>query len=142
MANKVDDLLEDAVRRVGRFAMFSDATKAAELRNVLEDLKTAIAEERKIPPRNTAKLVEEIQAINASLDQPDAVPLIRGHVYAALSSRPRVCDVNSLEALTVLVVKTFLANDYCKDLSAQVKAIIEAAIKASLKIAYETAKEE
>lgn len=141
MANNVDEILEEAVRRVGWFAMFSDATKAAELHNVLEDLKTAIAEERKIPPRNTAKLVEEIQAINASLDQPDAIPLIRGHVYAALRNRPRVCDVNSLEALTVLVVKTFLANDYCKDLSAQVKAIIEAAIIASLKIAYEPVKE-
>jgi hypothetical protein len=84
-------------------------------------------------------MYEEICEISKDLDRPDALRLIRGHVYAALRSRPRVCDVNSLEALSDFVVKTFLAQDYCKDLSAQVKAIIEAAIKASIKIAYEPA---
>ena len=136
MANNVDEILEEAIRRVGWFAMHGDATEAAELRNVLEDLKTAIAEERKIPPRNTAKLVEEIQAINASLDQPDAIPLIRGHVYAALSSRPRVCDVNSLEALSDFVVKIFRGRELCKDMPAPLKAMIEAGIRTALAIAY------
>lgn len=137
MANKVDELLEDAVRRVGMLAMFGDSTEAAGLRNLLEDLKTAIAEERKIPPRNTAKLFEEIQEINASLDQPDAIPLIRGHVYAALASRPRVCDVNSLEALSDFVVKCFLSTGSVKG----AQEVVEAVVRATLAIAYEPAKE-
>lgn len=141
MANKVDELLEDAVRRVGWFAMFSDVTEATELRNVLEDLKNAIAEERKIPPRNTAKLFEELAEISACLDQPDAIPLIRGHVYAALSSRPRVCDVNSLEALSDFVVKIFRGRELCKDMPAPMKAMIDAGIRAAIKIAYEPTKE-
>ena len=142
MANKVDELLADAVEWVGRLAMFGDSTEAAGLRNVLEDLKTAIAKERKIPPRNTAKLFEELRAIGSCIDQPDAIPLIRGHVYAALSSRPRVCDVNSLEALSDFVVKTFRCNELCKDISATLKAMIEAGIRAALEIAYEPATEE
>lgn len=135
MANKVDELLEDAVRRVGMLAMFGDSIEAAGLRNVLEDLKTAIEEERKIPPRNTAKLFEEIQEINASLDQPDAIPLIRGHVYAALASCPRVCDVNSLEALSDFVVKCFQSMGSVKG----AKDALEAVVRAALKIAYEPA---
>ena len=141
MANNVDEILEDAVRRVEWFAINSDASKAAALRNLLEDLKTAIAEERKIPPRNTAKLFEELAEISACLDQPDAIPLIRGHVYAALSSRPRVCDVKSLEALSDFVVKTFRGNELCKDMPDSITAIIEAGIRAAIKIAYEPVKE-
>lgn len=137
MANKVDELLEDAVERVGWFAMHSDAHVASNLRFVLEDLKTAIAEERKIPPRNTAKLFEELRAIGSCIDQPDAIPLIRGHVYAALSSRPRVCDVNSLEALSDFVVKCFQSMGSVKG----AKDALEAVVRATLKIAYEPAKE-
>lgn len=137
MANKVDEILEDAVRRVGWFAMHGDAYQAAELRNVLEDLKTAIAEERKISPRNTAKMVEELIEISASLDQPDAIPLIRGHVYAALTSRPRVCDVNSLEALSDFVVKCFQSMGSVKG----AKDALETVVRATLKIAYEPATE-
>lgn len=138
MSNKVDELLEDAVRRVGMLAMFGDSTEAAALRNVLEDLKTAIAEERKIPPRNTAKLFEEIQEINASLDQPDAIPLIRGHVYAALASRPRVCDINSLDTLSDYIVK-FLHNHYGSLFNGN-KETSQAVVRATLRIAYEPAK--
>lgn len=137
MANQVDDLLEEAVRRVGWFGMFSDATKAAGLRNVLEDLKTAIAEERKIPPRNTAKMFEEILEIQASLAQPDAIPLIRGHVYAALSTRPRVCDVHSLESISDFVVKCFQSTGSVKG----AKKAVEAVVRTTLAIAYEPVKE-
>lgn len=141
MANKVDELLEDAVERVGWFAINSDAHVASQLRFVLEDLKTAIAEERKIPPRNTAKLFEELRAIGSCIDQPDAIPLIRGYVYDALSSRPRVCDVNSLESLSDFVVNIFRGNELCKDMPDPMKAMIDAGIRAAIKIAYEPAKE-
>lgn len=137
MANKVDEILEDAVRRVGMLALFGDSTEAAELRNVLEELKTAIAEERKIPPRNTAKLVEEIREINASLDRPDALRLIRGHVYAALRYRPRICDVNSIEALTGRIVNSILEGKIIKG----AKDAITAVVSATLAIAYEPIKE-
>ena len=137
MANKVDEILEDAVRRVGMLALFGDSTEAAELRNVLEELKTAIAEERKIPPRNTAKLVEEIREINASLDRPDALRLIRGHVYAALRYRPRICDVNSIEALTGRIVNSILEGKIIKG----AKDAITAVVSATRAIAYEPIKE-
>lgn len=139
MPNKVDQILNDAFTIVDRLAHDGDVHVAAKLRCALETLADAIEEERKLPPRNAAKMYEEICEISKDLDRPDALRLIRGHVYAALRSRPRVCDVNSLESLSDFVVKTFRGHKLCNDLPEPIKAMIDAGIRAAIEIAYDPA---
>ena len=137
MSNKVDQTLNDAFTIVDRFAHDGDVYVAAKLRCALETLADAIEEERKLAPRNAAKMYEELCEISKDLDRPDALRLIRGHVYAALRYRPRVCDVNSLEALSDFVVKCFQSMGSVKG----AKDALEAVVRATLRIAYEPAKE-
>lgn len=137
MANKVDQTLNDAFTIVDRFAHDGDVYVAAKLRCALETLADAIEEERKLSPRNAAKMYEEICEISKDLDRPDALKFIRGHVYAALRYRPRVCDVNSLEALTDLIVHSILEGKLIKG----AKDAITAVVSATLAVAYEPVKE-
>ena len=135
MPNKVDQTLNDAFTIVDRLAHDGDVYVAAKLRCALETLADAIEEERKLPPRNAAKMYEEICEISKDLDRPDALRLIRGHVYAALRYRPRVCDVNSLESLSDFVVKCFNKAGPVKGAEEAVRAVVRSA----LAIAYEPA---
>lgn len=138
MINKVDQALNDAFTIVDRFAHDGDVYVAAKLRCALETLADAIEEERKLTPRNVAKMYEEICEISKDLDRPDALRLIRGHVYSALRYHPRVCDLNSLESISDFVVKCFQSTVPVKG----AKDAVEAIIRATLEIAYEPAKGE
>ncbi len=139
MANKVDQTLNDAFTIVDRFAHDGDVYVAAKLRCALETLADAIEEERKLPPRNSAKMYEEICEISKDLDSPDALKFIRGHVYAALRYRPRVCDINSLDTLSDFIVKCLINPDRGLDMGT--KEAVSAVVRATLAIAYEPAKE-
>lgn len=140
MTNKVDQTLNDVFTMVDRFAHDGDVYVAAKLRCALETLAYAIEEERKLTPRNAAKMYEEICEISKDLDRPDALRLIRGHVYSALRYHPRVCDVNSLDTLSDLIVECLINPDRGLDMGT--KEAVAAVVRATLSIAYEPAKGE
>lgn len=98
--------------------------------------------------REALKAAESI-IVSALAHQPEDDAACRSHLLQAKmnvekainpDAKPlRVCNVNTLEPLSDLIVKTVLDSNYVKDVPDCYRDLVAASIRASLKVVYEPA---